>query len=214
LDYFSVNNPFLVEFEKMAGVQFTQLLVEIYCSPKLHWRLIEETRSVSTEIDISKSLHAKQSEFKDEFDAAIADIFEYVLHDESRDQDEEFILVSRLSGSYTNISNETLVQFLENLIQSDKEVRLLASTTGPLSDLPHNRSSEDAMEVMLLELQNLLVSLVKPKIVTIARSSSDEYDYTPSDQTDWLLKRVLETIRMAYGNLNIEYDQGVTQIEF
>ncbi|XP_064127041.1 UPF0489 protein C5orf22 homolog isoform X1 [Loxodonta africana] len=76
-----------------------------------------------------------------------------------------------------------------------------AGLTCDYSELPHHVSTEQEIESLIQSVYCLLKNLPKPTLVTIARSSLD--DYCPSEQVDTIQEKVLAVLRSLYGTLDI-----------
>lgn len=73
-----------------------------------------------------------------------------------------------------------------------------AGCTCDSTDLPHHKSNENEMKILLNEFKIYLQNIVTlPIIITISRSSED--DYCPEDQVEWIQEQVLLVLRDVYG---------------
>lgn len=69
-------------------------------------------------------------------------------------------------------------------------------------DLPHHISSDDEIDSLISRVEQILLSQPRPTVITIARSSSD--DYCPLDQVEHIQSRTLDMLSRIYGNLDIK----------
>jgi len=72
--------------------------------------------------------------------------------------------------------------------------------------LPHHVSTKEQLEAMLGGFCSLMEGLPRPNIVTVARSSED--DYCPTHQVDHCQAAVLSCLDKLYGPLDISYGYG------
>lgn len=73
-----------------------------------------------------------------------------------------------------------------------------AGCTWDTYGLPDHRSTEVEIDEALKKTETFLRSLPDPVIITISRSSED--DYCPADQVEVIQRRVLEVLRNVYGS--------------
>mmetsp|Transcript_33754 Transcript_33754/g.41553 ORF Transcript_33754/g.41553 Transcript_33754/m.41553 type:complete len:336 (+) Transcript_33754:89-1096(+) len=206
LDYFTVNNPFLKEYEMKAGKLSCDLLRQVF-GLGLKWRQCEEQRISNgpgyAEFDQDTLYQRKEKEV---FESLISRIFEKVLEDNSAS--ELSSLVDQLSFRYRNRSSmkPTLLAFVDDLKTKTPDIIKLANTAGEMADLPENLTDQESIDKMIMNLESFLYTCDIPKVVTIARSSSDEFDYTPINQVEEILQLVLKMLKRLWGSIDVEYD--------
>ncbi|ELU14785.1 hypothetical protein CAPTEDRAFT_210011 [Capitella teleta] len=72
------------------------------------------------------------------------------------------------------------------------------------TELPHHISTQAQIETMVDEMCNCMMQVKQPGIVTIARSSDD--DYCPKNQVDDIQSRVIAVLVKVFGDLDITFD--------
>ncbi|XP_074057821.1 UPF0489 protein C5orf22 homolog [Macrotis lagotis] len=186
LDFFSVKNP----FKEMFSQEEYKLLQELYSFHKPDTEVTEE--------DLVDCVESRVHQLED-LEAAFADLCD--------GDDEE--TVQRWASNPGMRSLIPLVQSLKNRTETpDYEMVHQAGLTCDYSELPHHISTEQEIECLIQSLKNLLKNLPKPTLVTIARSSLD--DYCPSEQVDSIQEKVLNVLHTLYGSLDIHLEYSVT----
>ncbi|XP_070574936.1 UPF0489 protein C5orf22 homolog isoform X2 [Ptychodera flava] len=71
-------------------------------------------------------------------------------------------------------------------------------------ELPCHVSDQDEIKTLMLAMETVLSGLQKPTMVTVARSSYD--DYCPKDQVEFIQHSVLRTLQTMYGKLDVQID--------
>ncbi|XP_003936254.1 UPF0489 protein C5orf22 homolog isoform X1 [Saimiri boliviensis] len=180
LDFFSVKNP----FKEMFTQEEYKILQELYQFKKPSTDLTEE--------DLVDIVDTRIHQLED-LEATFADLCD--------GDDEE--TVQRWASNPGMESLVPLVQSLKKRMEvPDYEMVHQAGLTCDYSELPHHISTEQEIEYLIQSVHYLLTNLPKPTLVTIARSSLD--DYCPSDQVDIIQEKVLSMLRALYGNLDIQ----------
>ncbi|XP_008054637.1 UPF0489 protein C5orf22 homolog [Carlito syrichta] len=179
LDFFSVKNP----FKEMFTQEEYKILQELYQFKKPGANLTEEEL-----VDIVDTrIHQLE-----DLEATFADLCD--------GDDEETI-----QRWASNPGMELLVPLVQSLKKRmevpDYEMVHQAGLTCDYSELPHHISTEQEIEYLIQSVYYLLKNLPKPTLVTIARSSLD--DYCPSEQVDTIQEKVLSVLCSLYGTLDI-----------
>ncbi|XP_065484130.1 UPF0489 protein C5orf22 homolog isoform X1 [Caloenas nicobarica] len=186
LDFFSVKNPFKEMYTKTEY----ELLQELYNFKKPHRNATEE--------DLLDCVENRVHQLED-LEAAFADLCD--------NDDEETI---QKWASYPGM--KALVQLVHSLkarMESpDYEMVHQAGLTCDYMELPHHISTEEEIEGLIQSIKILLKDMPKPTLVTVARSSLD--DYCPSEQVDIIQEKVLSLLGSVYGTLDVYLDYSST----
>ncbi|XP_042546447.1 UPF0489 protein C5orf22 homolog [Dipodomys spectabilis] len=178
LDFFSVKNP----FKEMFTQEEHKILQELY--------QFQRPGSNPTKDDLADIVDTRIHQLED-LEAAFADLCD--------GDDEE--TVRRWASNPGMESLLPLVQSLKKRMEvPDYEMVHQAGLTCDYSELPHHISTEQEIECLVQSVYHLLKNLPKPTLVTIARSSLDEY--CPSEQVDSIQEKVLGVLRSLYGTLD------------
>ncbi|XP_047932056.1 UPF0489 protein C5orf22 homolog isoform X1 [Anser cygnoides] len=182
LDFFSVKNP----FKEMYTQTEYKLLQELYNFKKPH--------KDATEEGLLDCVENRVHQLED-LEAAFADLC---------DNDDEETL--QKWASYPGMKPLVqLVHSLKSRMESpDYEMVHQAGLTCDYMELPHHVSTEEEIEGLIQSTKVLLKNMPKPTLVTIARSSLD--DYCPSEQVDIIQEKVLSLLGLVYGTLDVHLD--------
>ncbi|NWJ10603.1 CE022 protein, partial [Crypturellus undulatus] len=182
LDFFSVKNP----FKEMYTQTEYELLQELYSFKKPHRNATEEGLLDCVENRVHQL---------EDLEAAFADLC---------DSDDEETL--QKWASYPGMKPLLqLVHSLKTRMESpDYEMVHQAGLTCDYIELPHHVSTEEEIEGLIRSIKVLLKNMPKPTLVTVARSSLD--DYCPSEQVDVIQEKVLDLLRSLYGALDVHLD--------
>uniref|UniRef100_A0A8C1LSW7 Chromosome 5 open reading frame 22 n=1 Tax=Cyprinus carpio TaxID=7962 RepID=A0A8C1LSW7_CYPCA len=184
LDFLSCKNP----FKEMYTQEEYALLQELYS--------FSRPQQDSDEEQLLGCVERLTHQLED-LEAAFAELVE--------DDGQE--TVERLAANPGMKSLVRLVHSLKNRTQSpDYEMVHQAGLTCDYSKLPHHISSEEEIRQMITAVQLFLESMPKPTIVTISRSSLDEY--CPAEQVDSIQNGVLNILESLFGCLDVrrEYE--------
>uniref|UniRef100_UPI0037E9B1D7 UPF0489 protein C5orf22 homolog n=1 Tax=Semicossyphus pulcher TaxID=241346 RepID=UPI0037E9B1D7 len=191
LDFFSCKNP----FKELYTQEEYDILKELY-----NFRGPGPDAS-KEELDECVDRRVHQLE---DLEAAFADLLE--------DDGEE--TVARWS---TNPGMASLAQLVSSLksrdITPDYEMVHQAGLTCDSMELPHHISTDEEIDRLISAVQLFLKALPKPTLVTMSRSSLDEY--CPVEQVDSVQSRVLAVLESLYGPLDLhkDYEHSSTETQ-
>ncbi|XP_020507430.1 UPF0489 protein C5orf22 homolog [Labrus bergylta] len=182
LDFFSCKNP----FKELYTQEEYDILKELFSfrgpGPDASQEELEEC--------VDHRVHQLE-----DLEAAFADLLE--------DDGEE--TVTRWAGNPGMASLAQLVSSLKSRnVSPDYEMVHQAGLTCDSVELPHHVSSEDEIHRLVSAVQLILKDLPKPTLVTMSRSSLDEY--CPLEQVDSVQSRVLAVLESLYGPLDLHKD--------
>ncbi|XP_035770406.1 UPF0489 protein C5orf22 homolog [Neolamprologus brichardi] len=188
LDFFSCKNPFK---ELYTQVCFKETLLHFKPQP------------TADREELGECVDHRIRQLED-LEAAFADLLD--------DDGEE--TVTRWA---TNPGMESLPQLVSSLKARnscpDYEMVHQAGLTCDTVELPHHISSDEEIGRLISAVQLFLKVLPKPTLVTLSRSSLDEY--CPVEQVDSIQRRVLAMLEGLYGALDVhkDYDNSSTETE-
>ncbi|XP_066903984.1 UPF0489 protein C5orf22 homolog isoform X2 [Halyomorpha halys] len=172
LDFFSTRNPFKALY-KNANLYESLKTLYWFDTPKSDDSMVleEALRKRKEQIDDLQSLWTYVAENK--LDGAEPSSFRWPAVKE---------LAQKVKSFYTDI---------------DWEIIHDAGCTWDNGDLPeHVTSHENIMKLVEKTFQNLISVLNKPTLVTISRSSED--DYCPPEDVEWIQKKVIHALEVKY----------------
>nr|XP_060630678.1 UPF0489 protein C5orf22 homolog [Anolis sagrei ordinatus] len=182
LDFFSVKNP----FKEIYTQEEYKILQELYSFKK--------PNSNSSEEDLLDCVENRIRQLED-LEAAFADLCD--------DDTEENLQRWAAHPGMKNLLQ--LVHSLKNRMETpDYEMVHQAGLTCDYSEIPHHVSTEKEIDGLVQSVKHVLRNLPKPTLVTIARSSLD--DYCPVEQVDLIQEKVLNVLRLTYGTLDVHLE--------
>lgn len=182
LDFFSCKNP----FKELYTQEEYAILKELYNfrGPSLN--------AEEEELDECVDRRVRQLE---DLEAAFADLLE--------DDGEE--TVTRWASHPGMASLAQLVSSLKSRnLCPDYEMVHQAGLTCDSVELPHHISTDKEIDTLISAVQLFLKALPKPTLITMSRSSLDEY--CPVEQVDSVQSRVLAVLESLYGPLDLHKD--------
>uniref|UniRef100_A0AAY3ZXD8 CE022 protein n=1 Tax=Denticeps clupeoides TaxID=299321 RepID=A0AAY3ZXD8_9TELE len=189
LDFFSCKNP----FKEMYTEEEYRILQELYSFKKPAGELNE---------DMLCDCVDRRTRQLEDLEAAFADL----LEDDSQETVERWAEKPGMSSLIR------LVSILKGKTESpDYEMVHQAGLTCDYAELPHHVSGEEEIQRLLLAVELILKALPKPTLVTVSRSSLDEY--CPTEQVDHIQKSMLDILESLYGSLAIHKDYGSEAVE-
>ncbi|XP_053739622.1 UPF0489 protein C5orf22 homolog isoform X1 [Synchiropus splendidus] len=179
LDFFSCKNP----FKEMYTPEEYKILQELYS--------FRPPRPDADEEEIEECVDVRVHQLED-LEAVFADLLE-------DDGDES---VARWASNPGMASLSQLVSSLKSRNPCpDYEMVHQAGLTCDTVELPHHISSDQEIDRLMSAVEQLLQPLPKPTLVTLSRSSLDEY--CPAEQVDSVQNRVLALLQRQYGQLEL-----------
>ncbi|XP_060603050.1 UPF0489 protein C5orf22-like [Ruditapes philippinarum] len=173
LDFYSTMNP----FRNMYGDKQYDILQELYKFEK---------PATDSQKDVEKCVSNRQKQLDD-----LKQVFSFLEKDEKAEikhSRAELIrtLISDLKATGSKIDYELLHE---------------AGCTCDDTELPHHISSNSQITSLVDSTQDMLSYLPKPTLITIARSSSD--DYCPPNQVDMIQDSVLTMLQELYLEISV-----------
>ncbi|XP_067909903.1 UPF0489 protein C5orf22 homolog isoform X2 [Heterodontus francisci] len=183
LDFFSVKNP----FKEMYTKDEYEILKQLYSFTKPDWEEADEEALIDC-------VEARTRQLED-MEAAFADLCE----DDSEENVQKWAAIPGLE-----ILTQLVLSLKERLGTPDYEMVHQAGLTCDYSELPHHVSTEEEIDNLMSSVKRLLNDLPRPTLITIARSSLD--DYCPPEQVNSIQKRMLEVLHACYGSLDVHLE--------
>ncbi|XP_076837973.1 UPF0489 protein C5orf22 homolog isoform X2 [Brachyhypopomus gauderio] len=184
LDFFSCKNP----FKEIYTQEEYSILQEMYSFSRPHEGAKEE--------ELVECVDRRTRQLED-LEGVFADLLE----------DDGQRTLERWQSTPGMESLTKLVHSLKSRTESpDYEMVHQAGLTCDYAELPHHVSSEAEIQQLLQAVRRVLQALPKPTIVTMARSSLDEY--CPAEQVNSIQNSVLNILETLFGSLDVhkEYE--------
>lgn len=182
LDFFSCKNP----FKEIYTQEEYSILKELYS--------FREPSVGADKAELEECVARRIHQLED-LEAAFADLLE----------DDKEQTVAQWAANPGMSSLAQLVSSLKSRNPSpDYEMVHQAGLTCDSVELPHHISSEEEIDRLITAVQLVLKALPTPTLVTMSRSSLDEY--CPAEQVDSVQKRILTVLEGLYGDLDVNED--------
>uniref|UniRef100_A0A668AAE2 Chromosome 5 open reading frame 22 n=1 Tax=Myripristis murdjan TaxID=586833 RepID=A0A668AAE2_9TELE len=189
LDFFSCKNP----FKELYTQEEYAILQELYSFRRPSPNADEE--------ELTECVDRRVRQLED-LEAVFADL----LEDDGEDN------IIRCANNPGMAALVQLVSSLKSRNQSpDYEMVHQAGLTCDYSELPHHISTDEEIDRLLSAVQLILKALPKPTLVTMSRSSLDEY--CPAEQVDLIQNKVLAVLESLFGTLDLHKDYENTSTE-
>ncbi|CAB1446472.1 unnamed protein product [Pleuronectes platessa] len=182
LDFFSCKNP----FKEMYTQEEYAIMKELY-------RFTGPSPDADKE-ELDDCVYRRIHQLED-LEAAFADFL----------QDDGEETVKFWAGNPRMASLAQLVFSLKSRNpKPDYEMVHQAGLTCDTVELPHHISTEEEIDRLITAVQLFLTPLPRPTLVTVSRSSLDEY--CPVEQVDSVQSRMLAVLEALYGPLDLHKD--------
>ncbi|KAI4883654.1 hypothetical protein NFI96_012611, partial [Prochilodus magdalenae] len=199
LDFFSCKNP----FKDIYTQEEYSILQELYSFKRPKEDANEYTTMFVVSVsrykeELSDCVERRTRQLED-LEAAFAEL----LDDDSQST------IDRWAANPGMGSLAKLVSSLKDRNKApDYEMVHQAGLTCDYSELPHHISSEEEIQQLLLAVQLVLKALPKPTLVTMSRSSLDEY--CPAEQVNSIQNNMLNILETLFGSLDVhkEYESA------
>jgi len=179
LDFYSTKNP----FQEMFGTDDLKKLTSIYECESLDYANMSDSEVLDVQDRRMVQLEKLEA------------VWQSIIRQGNKQDDYETYSVLK------NISVKYEEQNGKPLNEEDVDILHGAGCTTGDPPLPHHVSTKDEIDKYVALTQDLMKCLRKPTIVTIARSSID--DYCPPEQVDQIQDAVVSMLSNLYPNFNV-----------
>ncbi|XP_003745923.1 UPF0489 protein C5orf22 homolog [Galendromus occidentalis] len=192
LDYFSTKNP----FQEIFSEEQLRIIRKLYDFPEIPQDICPER--------LKELSQKRRNQLDDLFIIFLANLHNSNSqgdHADSEDSETEQLAAELIQDLDKNPPNHDYVLTPELIHDA-------GCTMDSRSMLPHHVSSREEILQMIAEMEAFLGKLPeKPKVVTISRSSTD--DYCPKDDVNFIQDQVISMLERLYGECNVtrDYDE-------
>ncbi|XP_067052017.1 UPF0489 protein C5orf22 homolog [Acropora muricata] len=176
MDFFSTQNP----FQLLYKVDDFKTLKDIY--------KFQEPLSTDKK-DLENCIRSREAQVR-----KIEDTIQHLQEECPSNVNDEDTMISNDS-----CFNQDLIKLSEKIQQQCGGVLdfEMLHFSGMSCDIPHHVSSFEMIDSLMVSLATVLNHLPKPTLITMARSSYDEY--TPADQVEYIQSSLLRILSSFYG---------------
>jgi len=188
---------------------------ESFCLPSLNEKYI-----LDIDLDFFSVTNPFKKDFTEDEYSLLKDIYRLDLpEDKDKDSLQAFVFqtgekYSRIRKLIQGFSQGTICNSSKDLMRLLKMIKtrrihenidgLMIHEAGITTDLPHHISTCEEINGLIHNMESFLKTLPAPTIVTMARSTLDEY--CPPEQIDIIQEKVLTLLKSIYDNVDIIYD--------
>lgn len=185
LDFFSTANPFKKILDADVYKKIKQLFKANFFNSTFDSKATENDLALFTK-ERSAFLDSLEGVFQ-QLDQNVQDEKLSIPENLEKSKTQLFDLIRTVKGKHSNNVGITWTTIFD------------AGCTFDSNELPHHISSEQEIKQLIAIFKQFLETfLYTPSIITISRSSDD--DYCPTEQVDMIQQLVLDTIYSVYGD--------------
>nr|XP_002735086.1 PREDICTED: UPF0489 protein C5orf22 homolog [Saccoglossus kowalevskii] len=172
-------------------------------------------------LDVDLDFFSTKNPFKDLYsEKQIAMLEELYRYDKPRDNTPEILneFIKKRSQQLEDIELSKVIDLVTDLQMQKKmepfDFELLHQaglTFDDTDELPHHVSTEDEIKALHVAMEIVLSALPKPTMITVARSTYDEY--CPPDQVDSIQHNLLRVLMSVCGKIDVHIDYESSEDE-
>eukprot|EP00057_Strongylocentrotus_purpuratus_P030496 XP_781846.1 PREDICTED: UPF0489 protein C5orf22 homolog [Strongylocentrotus purpuratus] len=189
LDFFSTRNP----FKQMYTKEQYGLMDELY-------RFAAPVDDSAQALGACQKRRAKQIS---ELSAGLKASFNGEDYDASFGDQDSFLKIVELVRSLRSTPD------IEPECLDPEMVHMAGLTCDDHGELPHHVSSDEEIDSLIATMRELLGKMPTPTMVTISRSSHD--DYCPANQVDGIQRKTLKMLQSLYNQLDVHIEYELAQ---